>query len=169
MASHTEHSHRAVASGAPVIGGDSRDLETPDAHRHPGVLLGRVPADRVKVFERRDSRGTWRAEDAGANAVLVGEVLMRAPGAGAHQGAAGRMSACSPPPDAGGLRRLRGTVRPEVRIPALRSWAAWRSVRADSAFQRDFRAILADFVGRPTPLTYAARLSERLGYRPAEA
>jgi tryptophan synthase beta subunit len=39
------------------------------------------------------------------------------------------------------------------------------SMRADAAFQREFRSILSDFVGRPTPLTYAARLSDQLGYR----
>jgi indole-3-glycerol phosphate synthase len=81
--SHTEHEvDRAVASGAPVIGVNSRDLETLDVDAERGLgLLGRVPADRVKVFESgvtsRDD--VARAEDAGATAVLVGEALMRAP------------------------------------------------------------------------------------------
>jgi indole-3-glycerol phosphate synthase len=81
--SHTEYEvDRAVASGAPVIGVNSRDLETLDLDAERGLgLLGRVPADRVKVFESgvtsRDD--VARAEDAGANAVLVGEALMRAP------------------------------------------------------------------------------------------
>jgi tryptophan synthase beta subunit len=59
-----------------------------------------------------------------------------------------------------------GRYVPEVLIPALEELeAAWRSMRSDSEFQQEFSAILADFVGRPTPLTYAARLSARLGYR----
>jgi indole-3-glycerol phosphate synthase len=81
--SHTEHEvDRAVATGAPVIGVNSRDMETLDVDAERGLgLLGRVPEDRVKVFESgvtsRDD--VARAEDAGANAVLVGEALMRAP------------------------------------------------------------------------------------------
>jgi len=81
--SHTEHEvDRAAATGAPVIGVNSRDMETLDVDAERGLgLLGRVPEDRVKVFESgvtsRDD--VARAEDAGANAVLVGEALMRAP------------------------------------------------------------------------------------------
>ena len=73
---------RAVASGAPVIGVNSRDLETLDVDVQRGLaLLGRVPADRVKVFESgvTSREDVARAEGAGANAVLVGEALMRAP------------------------------------------------------------------------------------------
>lgn len=33
----------------------------------------------------------------------------------------------------------------------------------DPAFQQQFRQLLRDYVGRPTPLFYAARLSEKLG------
>ena len=81
--SHTEQEvDRAVASGAPVIGVNSRDLETLDVDVERGLgLLGRVPADRVKVFESgvTSREDVARAEDAGANAVLVGEALMRAP------------------------------------------------------------------------------------------
>jgi indole-3-glycerol phosphate synthase len=81
--SHTEHEvDRAVASGAPVIGVNARDLETLDVDAVRGLgLLGRVPADRVKVFESgvASREDVARAEDAGANAVLVGEALMRAP------------------------------------------------------------------------------------------
>src|SRR6185295_7814514 len=35
--------------------------------------------------------------------------------------------------------------------------------RADPAFQRELDHLLATFVGRPTPLTFASRLTERLG------
>jgi indole-3-glycerol phosphate synthase len=80
---HTEDEvDRAVGSGAPVIGVNSRDLESLDVDFDRGLgLLGRVPGDRVRVFESgigsRDD--VSRAEGAGANAVLVGETLMRAP------------------------------------------------------------------------------------------
>ena len=81
--SHTEQEvDRAVGSGAPVIGVNSRDLETLDVDADRGLdLLGRVPADRVKVFESgvTSREDVARAEGAGANAVLVGEALMRAP------------------------------------------------------------------------------------------
>ncbi len=81
--SHTEPEvDRAVASGAPVIGVNSRDLETLDVDVERGLaLLGRVPADRVKVFESgvTSREDVARAGEAGANAVLVGEALMRAP------------------------------------------------------------------------------------------
>src|SRR5437879_2461450 len=59
-----------------------------------------------------------------------------------------------------------GRYVPEVLIPALEELeAAWQAMRADPEFQAEFRGILTDFVGRPTPLTHAARLSEQLGYR----
>jgi indole-3-glycerol phosphate synthase len=72
---------RAVESGAPVIGVNSRDLETLEVDLSRGLgLLGRVPADRVRVLESgvtaRDD--VARAEAVGADAVLVGEALMRA-------------------------------------------------------------------------------------------
>jgi tryptophan synthase beta chain len=72
-----------------------------------------------------------------------------------------------PVPDARGrFGTFGGRYVPEVLIPALEELeAAWRQLRADESFQAEFRSILADFVGRPTPLTYAARLSGQLGYR----
>ena len=41
--------------------------------------------------------------------------------------------------------------------------AAYEEAKADPAFQAEFREILRDYVGRESPLTYARRLSERLG------
>ncbi len=40
---------------------------------------------------------------------------------------------------------------------------AFVSAKADVEFQREFNKLMASFVGRPTPLTYAKRLSEKLG------
>jgi tryptophan synthase beta chain len=59
-----------------------------------------------------------------------------------------------------------GRYVPEVLIPALDELeAAWRMLRDDAPFRDELSAVLHDFVGRPTPITYAARLSEELGYR----
>ena len=41
--------------------------------------------------------------------------------------------------------------------------AAWLRCRGDADFQREFRHELAHFVGRPTPLYHAERLSRELG------
>jgi tryptophan synthase beta chain len=41
--------------------------------------------------------------------------------------------------------------------------AAYAEARRDPAFRDDFARRLRDYVGRPTPLTFAARLSESLG------
>jgi tryptophan synthase beta chain len=70
-------------------------------------------------------------------------------------------------PDARGrFGRFGGRYVPEVLIPALDELAAaWDELRADPAFRGELDALLRDFVGRPSPLTFASRLSERLGYR----
>jgi len=58
-----------------------------------------------------------------------------------------------------------GRYVPEVLIPALDELAeAWGSLRDDPGFRGELGALLHDFVGRPTPLTHAIRLSEQLGY-----
>jgi tryptophan synthase beta chain len=57
-----------------------------------------------------------------------------------------------------------GRYAPEVLIPALEELeATWDSLRDDPGFRGELAALLADFVGRPTPITHAARLSEALG------
>jgi tryptophan synthase beta chain len=66
----------------------------------------------------------------------------------------------------GRFGRYGGRYVPETLIPALdeleKGFAkAWR----DKAFVGAYRALLADFVGRPTPLTHAAKLSEATGRR----
>ncbi len=57
-----------------------------------------------------------------------------------------------------------GQFVPETLMPALAELeAAYLEARADAAFQAEFAHLLASYVGRPTPLTYAARLSAHLG------
>jgi tryptophan synthase beta chain len=41
--------------------------------------------------------------------------------------------------------------------------AAFVSAKEDAEFQNEFNKLMASFVGRPTPLTHAKRLSEKLG------
>jgi tryptophan synthase beta chain len=57
-----------------------------------------------------------------------------------------------------------GQFVPETLMPALIELeAAFVSAKEDAAFQEEFNNLMATFVGRPTPVTYAKRLSEKLG------
>ncbi len=59
-----------------------------------------------------------------------------------------------------------GRFVPEVLMAALDELqAAWTDAREDAAFQGELETLLRDFVGRPTPLYLAERLSERVGHR----
>jgi tryptophan synthase beta chain len=59
-----------------------------------------------------------------------------------------------------------GRYVPEVLIPALDELsAAWAGARDDAGFRGELDALLRDYVGRPTPLYLASRLSERVGRR----
>ncbi len=59
-----------------------------------------------------------------------------------------------------------GRYVPEVLIPALDELAAaWTDLRDDSQFRGELDRLLSEYVGRPTPLYLAARLSERVGHR----
>jgi tryptophan synthase beta chain len=59
-----------------------------------------------------------------------------------------------------------GRYVPEVLVPALDELsAAWAEARVDPEFRESLGAMLRDYVGRPTPLYRAERLSERLGRR----
>jgi tryptophan synthase beta chain len=68
-------------------------------------------------------------------------------------------------PDAAGhFGPYGGRYVPETLMEPLRELEeAYAHAREDPAFQRDLQTLLRDYVGRPTPLTYAARLSERAG------
>jgi tryptophan synthase beta chain len=71
----------------------------------------------------------------------------------------------SPAQDNGGhFGPYGGAFVPETLVPVLRELeAVYAASRTDPAFQRELDTLLADFVGRPTPLYLAARLSARLG------
>ncbi len=57
-----------------------------------------------------------------------------------------------------------GQFVPEVLMPALAELEeAYQQALTDPAFSSDFQYLLRTYVGRPTPLTFAARLSAHLG------
>jgi tryptophan synthase beta chain len=58
-----------------------------------------------------------------------------------------------------------GRFVPETLVPALDELEnAWIAARDDASFQGELAALLRDYVGRPTPLYLAARISERVGH-----
>jgi tryptophan synthase beta chain len=73
----------------------------------------------------------------------------------------------APRPDAAGhFGPYGGQFVPETLMEPLRELqAAYTEARRDPAFREELARLLRDFVGRPTPLTFAGRLSERLGCR----
>ncbi len=57
-----------------------------------------------------------------------------------------------------------GQFVPETLMPALEQLEAeFERARADRAFQNQLSGLLVDYAGRPTPITFAARLSAHLG------
>ena len=58
-----------------------------------------------------------------------------------------------------------GRFVPETLVPALDELEReWIAARADAGFQDELAALLREYVGRPTPLYLAARISERVGH-----
>jgi tryptophan synthase beta chain len=69
-----------------------------------------------------------------------------------------------PEQQAGRFGRYGGRYVPETLIPALDELAAaWVEARVDPAYRAAVAADLRDWAGRPTPLTFAARLTESFG------
>lgn len=57
-----------------------------------------------------------------------------------------------------------GAFVPETLVPALAELeAAYIAAQQDDTFQQELFGLLHSYVGRPTPLSYAARLTEHLG------
>ena len=101
---HSEEDlERALEVDAPIVGINSRDLETLDVNEDRALeLAARVPDDRTLVFESGISTRAQveRAVEAGAQALLIGEALMRAKNPAAK------------------LRQLRGELAPVAGISA---------------------------------------------------
>jgi tryptophan synthase beta chain len=68
-------------------------------------------------------------------------------------------------PDKGGHFGIYGgRYAPETLMPALLELEkAYAIAKKDKAFQKELKYYLAQFVGRPTPLMYAERLTKKLG------
>jgi len=73
----------------------------------------------------------------------------------------------APRPDAHGhFGPYGGRFVPETLMEPLRELeVAYAAARRDPAFRDELARLLRDYVGRPTPLTFAGRLSQRLGCR----
>ena len=68
------------------------------------------------------------------------------------------------PDDRGRFGPFGGQYVPETLMSALAELeSAYREAQADDAFQAQLSALLRDYAGRPTPLYFASRLTERLG------
>ncbi len=77
-----------------------------------------------------------------------------------------RPRARSWPDEAGHFGPYGGRYVPETLMAPLADLeAAYLAARRDPAFEAEYKRLLHDYVGRPTPLGLAARLSERLGCR----
>ena len=67
-------------------------------------------------------------------------------------------------PETGRFGEFGGRYVPETLIPALDELeAAYDAARADASFQAELDELLSSYVGRPSPLSDAPRLSERVG------
>ena len=68
------------------------------------------------------------------------------------------------PDDKGRFGQFGGQYVPETLMPALAELAeAWEAAREDATFQQELGQLLRDYVGRPTPLHHAHRLTEYAG------
>lgn len=65
----------------------------------------------------------------------------------------------------GRFGRFGGQYVPETLMPALRELeVAYREARSDQEFHKEWMALLKDYVGRPTALRQAFRMSDQLGF-----
>ncbi len=81
--------------------------------------------------------------------------------------AAARPATTTLPDERGYFGAYGGRFVPETLIPALQELEdAYAQARADATFDREFHDLLHDYVGRPTPLTLASRLTEYCGGAP---
>ncbi len=68
------------------------------------------------------------------------------------------------PDNSGYYGKHGGKFVPETLIPALDELEkAYAEAMADAEFQRQFNLLCTDYIGRPTPLYYAAKLTEKAG------
>jgi tryptophan synthase beta chain len=126
----------------------------------------------MRLLRGSDGEGSHRDSMPGGHVLRVWRVAAAAPGLGFPVRTVilpARMTAPASAalPDASGrFGRYGGRYVPETLIPALDEVvAAYRIAQADPAFQAELHRLLTRYVGRPTPLTKATRLSQRLNRR----
>lgn len=74
------------------------------------------------------------------------------------------LPAAAVPDERGKFGPYGGQFVPETLMPALEELiSAYETARQDPAFLQQFRHLLETYVGRPSPITYAGRLTEQLG------
>src|SRR4051812_39371865 len=70
------------------------------------------------------------------------------------------------PSPTGRFGQFGGRYVPESLVPACQELeAAFREARADETFMSEYRTLLRDYGGRPTPVTECERFSELVGAR----
>src|SRR5262249_24369107 len=140
-------------------------------------LVGRArgPALRSSLLARRRAHSAQRGGGgapgvAGRSGRRLGRrVEPGREGSGASPGIRGRGprgggAMSSPEQQSGRFGKYGGRFVPETLIPALDELArAWAEARVDPAYRAAVAADLRDWAGRPTPLTFAARLTESFG------
>src|SRR5690625_1876059 len=68
------------------------------------------------------------------------------------------------PDEKGYFGKFGGKFVPEILIPALDELEnAYREITRDPGFEEEYRNLLEEYVGRPTKLTFANRLTEYFG------
>jgi tryptophan synthase beta chain len=68
------------------------------------------------------------------------------------------------PTKSGYFGKFGGKFVPEILIPALEELeAAYLQIKDDVDFRREYIHLLEEYVGRPTPLTFAGRMTEHYG------
>ncbi|MCJ8345933.1 pyridoxal-phosphate dependent enzyme, partial [bacterium] len=69
------------------------------------------------------------------------------------------------PDSLGHFNQYGGKYVPETLIPALKELELmYLSLKDDASFQREYRDLLRDYVGRENPLTYIDQISQELGF-----
>ena len=75
-----------------------------------------------------------------------------------------QLTAYDAPTNTGYYGKFGGRFVPEILIPALEELeAALNEAERDTAFREQYLSLLHEYVGRPTPLTFAGRLTEHYG------
>ena len=70
------------------------------------------------------------------------------------------------PDENGRFGQFGGRFVPETLVPACQELEkAFRSAWGDTEFRNELSSLLADYAGRPSPITECHRLGEELGYR----